>query len=85
MWFPIVFSSALDKKGIIYIIFHAEIFNCEMSESFAVGDKISVKLSFKASIAPEPAPPHPPSLRPAPIGTINPYEMRQCDSSNCLK
>ena len=80
MWFPIVFSSALDKKGIIYIIFHAEIFNCEMSESFAVGDKISVKLSFKASIAPAPPPP-----RPAPIGTINPYEIRQCDSSNCLK
>ena len=49
-------------------MFHAELFNREMSDSFAVGDEISVKLRLTTSIAP--------------TGTITPYVMRQCDSSD---
>ena len=34
----------VEKKYVIYIIFHAEIFNSEISELFAVGNEISVKI-----------------------------------------
>ena len=56
------------KSCVIWIIFHAEIFNIEISESFAVGNEISVKIKTYSIYCP--------------YRYNNHLEMRQYDSSH---